>query len=196
MTMKRRLVFGFATFLAALLCSGRGWCQSTVRITQEEISEAGIFNRYVVTSGAVVFSIIQPPGWGVSHSAEGKSLLLRAPKGGGSLKAQWKSSEELPPEAQKDVAAWVVSSQFTQATVTDKQPCHGMGIDGTAITVRHLVGERHFFVSRVGVFTLNGGCLLATYTVPEAGGKQLDAEWVGLVNSLELKSSPGAAGGK
>ena len=194
--MKRNLVFAFATCLAALLGSGRGWCQSTLRITQEEISEAGIFNRYVVTSGTVEFSIIQPPGWGVSHSAAGISLLLRAPKGGGSLKAQWKSQDELPPEARKDVAAWVISSQFTQATVTDRQPCHGMGIDGTAITVRHLVGERQFFVSRVGLFALNGGCLLATYTVPESNGKQLETEWIGLVNSLELKSSPGAAGGK
>jgi hypothetical protein len=94
------------------------------------------------------------------------------------------------------LAALLVSSQFNQATVMDKQPCHGMGIDGTAVTIRHLVGERQFFVSRVGLFSLNGGCLLATYTVPESGGKQLDMEWVGLVNSLELKMVPEGAGGK
>jgi len=195
MTQSRHL-FGLAALLVALLGPVRGMCQSTLRITQEEISESGIFNRYVVTAGKVEFSIIQPPGWGVSHSAEGKSLLLRAPKGGGSLKAQWKPEDDLPPEARKDVAAWVVSSQFNQATVMDKQPCHGMGIDGTAVTIRHLVGERQFFVSRVGLFSLNGGCLLATYTVPESGGKQLDMEWVGLVNSLELKMVPEGAGGK
>lgn len=187
------------TILAAALTalsSQNGICQSTVKIVPEEISESGIFNRYVVTADDTQFSVIQPAGWGVSHSPEGKSLSFRSPRNGMSFKAQWKAASEFPPESRKDPIGWLISNQFEQATLSDKQVAHGQGIDGTAFNVRHVVGERHRFASRAGFFALNGGYLVATLTVPEASAKEIDAAWVGLVNSLDLKVAPKAAGAK